>query len=174
MVRSPYDFELTWDNSGFFVKTPKLAQNFFDSYIRPRSTEDGLVSYTSPNLIFFAENSLEMESLPPYMHKTLNQHFVVPGKYNIGKHFRKIECAIHFYNYDTIIVKEGDPLYYVKFLSDEKVTFKRFNMTDTLLKYTNYFGPKKHFVNRVIPLKWYYENTIRNDILKEIKNNVVE
>jgi hypothetical protein len=174
VIKSSYDFKIGWNESGFYVETKRFPQEFFNSVIHPKSEEDGLLSIVSPSLIMFAEDSLEMELLPPYMHKTLNGHFVVPGKFNIGKHFRKLECSIHYYNYDNIQVKEGDPLFYVKFLTDEKITFKRFTMSDTLMRYESYFRTKKHFVNRVIPLKWYYENNIRNAILKEIKNNVVD
>jgi len=173
VVRSNHDYEIQWDKEKLNFKSSVYDQIYFNKYLNVRNIETGLISYLQPNIFLFAEKSLEMELFPAFMHNTLNRHTVIPGKYNIGKHFRKLECAIQFFHSDTIKIKENDALYYIRFLTDEKIEFKRFMIDEKSFQpLINYFIEKRKHVQRILPLKWYYDRSIREKILKEIKNNL--
>lgn len=174
VVRSTYDYELHLDKEKQSITSPLYNRDFPENFIHVRNLSAGLISYTDPRFVFFAEKDLEMELMPAHFHQTLGRHPIVPGTFNIGKHFRPIECAIHFFHSDKIKIRERDPLFYVKFLTNEKIEFKKFFYNqNTLNALLGYFENKMRFTKKVIPLKWYYENSIRNIVLKEIKKNLI-
>lgn len=174
VIRSAYDYELIYDKENKTLKSPNYSQEFFNTYIAVRDLNSGLFSYLEPRLIFFAEKPLKMQLSSAYLHNALNRHVVVPGVYDIGQHFRKLECAMHLFHSDILKIKEKDPLYYVKFLTDEKIEFKYFwYKSEVFEPLYNYLFNKRDFTKKIRPLKWYYENTLRNKILKEIKNNLL-
>lgn len=174
VIRSNFDYRFGWDKDDKNFKSDMYDQHFFNSYVRPRNSNTGLVTYIDPPIIFFSEKSLEMSLIPAFFHNTFNRHVVIPGTFNVGKHFRKLESAIHFFHPDIIEIKEKDPLYYVKFHTEEKITFKSFLFTEKLRTFQAYFSPKKEYTQKIMPLKWYYERNMSKAILKEIKNNLME
>jgi hypothetical protein len=174
LIRSPYDYTISWDKENKKFFSSDYDQKFFEENLLVRNINTGLATYEPIFFTFFAEKDLEMEATSPWFHNTLNRHVVIPGVFNIGRHFRSIECPIQFLFSDTIKIKERDPILYVKFLTDEKIKFKKFYMSEKLKDYGVYFIKKRNFSKKILPLKWYYENSIRKSILKEIKNNIIE
>jgi hypothetical protein len=174
VVRATNDYELTWDKKEKTLKSNLHNQKYFEDYVNVRNLSTGLFSYDDPKIILFAEKSLEATLLPPFFHNTINRSVVIPGVYDIGKHFRKLECAIQLFDSCKIIINEFDPVYYIKFNTQEKIQFKRFFLNERLKELHKFFINKRNFTKRILPLKWYYENSIGKTILKEIKNNLME
>jgi len=174
VIRSSYDYEFNCNCETTEINSKIYNQEFFDNQIIVRDISKGFLSYKEPEIIFFAEKSLEMEQFSAFFHNTFKHHIVIPGKYNIGKHFRKLECALQLFNSDVITIREKDPLYYVRFFTDEKIIFKKFFLTPKLLLIMRSNLNKKNFTKSKIPLQWYYENNYTKTILNEIKNNLLE
>lgn len=173
VVRSTFDYSLTLDKEDNKLYSFDHDQEFFDKYIFVRNAKIGFFSITFSMLIFFSEKDLMIEQFPPFFHNSLGRNVVIPGKFNIGKHFRPLDCAVHGFKSGNISIKEKDPLYYIRFETHEKITFKKFYMSKELFKLSNYFFEKRNYTKKIIPLKWYYENSIRKTILKEIKKNLI-
>lgn len=174
VIRSTNDYELTWDKKEKTLKSSMYDQKYFEKFVNIRNLSTGLFSYEEPKLMLFAEKSLEATLLPPFFHNTLNRSVVIPGTYDIGKHFRKLECALQLFDSTKIIIKENDPLYYIKFNTQEKIIFKKFLFTQKCDELNKHLGIKKSLVKRTVPLKWYYDRTSRDALLKEIKNNLMD
>ena len=174
VIRANHDYELTWNKEEKVLKSDCYGQPYFNKNVHVRNLATGLFSYYEPRINLFAEKSVQLSLIPPTFHKTLKGHAVIPGIFDAGKHLRKLELSFQFLHSDTIVFKEGDPLYYVKFHTDEKIVFKRFFYTEKLIALQQYFFDKRDFTKRMIPLKWYYENNCQKLILKEIKNNLMD
>ena len=175
VIRSTYDYEIDVDCENDRISSKMYDQAFFNDNIVVRDTKSGLFSYLNPSITFFSEKKLEMELLPPFFHNLpWKEHSILPGRFNVGQHFRPLECPVHLFHSDTIKINNKDPLYYVRFFTDEKIVFKRFFVTTKLFKITNNLMKKRTFTKKIIPLQWYYDNTYKKTILKEIQNNLLE
>jgi hypothetical protein len=168
------DYELTWTGKEYI--TSLYDQTFFDNMIMSRGEDSGLFSYLDPNIRFFTDSkSLECELIPPYLNNCdVNNLRVITGKYDIGKHLRKIELAAQFRKPSTICFKAQDPVYYLKFYTDEKIIFKRFYYSDVLSNIEAGYLSKRLFTKKVTPFDvMYNHNSIfKRRILKEIKENL--
>lgn len=175
VIRSKYDYELILDKKNSSLISPIYDQNFFNQNILVRNLESGLFTLNADRPIFFSERDLEIELIPPIFHNTVGRNVVVPGKFNIGKHFRALECALHCFDSGKIKIKEGDPIFYVKFLTKEKIKFKKFFWKkEKFLLFSEWFVKKRNSTKRILPLEWYYERSLSKSILKEIKNNLID
>ena len=168
------DYDLTWTGENFTSNS--YDQLFFDNYIINRGTNSGFFSYKDPIIRFFTDsNSLNCELLPPYLHKSeVNNLRVITGKFDIGKHFRVIELAAQFRKPSTVNFNAQEPVYYIKFYTDEKIIFKRFYYTPVLHNITGSYLYLRFHTKKIAPLEWWYNhNSIyKRKILKEIKENL--
>lgn len=177
VVTSPYDYELTWD--GVDVKTSLYDQEFFDNSVKVRNIDVGFMSLVIPHLIMFAEDSLVAEFIPAHFHDSefSKKTIVLPGMYDIGQHFRRLECAFRFREHDTIKINRGDALYYVKFHTKNKINFKRFLYNAEFFALSQSAVSIRDGVLGVKPLEFYYEffrkNKLKKAFLKLIKENLL-
>ena len=177
VVTSPYDYELSWDGNN--LTTSLYDQNFFESVVYPRDISIGFISFKTPFMHLFAEKSLIMEFIPAYFHDNefTRKMLVLPGRYDVGQHFRRIECACRFRECGSIKIKRGDPLYYLKFHTNEKITFKRFFVSEKLFKLSESIIMLGGKVNWYKPLDFYYsifkKNNLRKVYLKQIRENLL-
>jgi len=132
LVRSPYDIELEVKKTDEGIKYFNLknhTQEFCNSYIVDRNKENSLFSMISVECgyIFYSQKSVLIEQIPATLHTHesdfLKNIMLVQGTFNIAKWYRPVHCAFEIID-DTksISIKRGDPLFYVRFISDEKVT----------------------------------------------------
>jgi hypothetical protein len=85
--------------------------------------------------VFFAEESVKIQQLPPFMHNTADREggWMTSGSFDISQWFRAINLTyILWEGQDAIKVNKGDPAVYLQFLSDKKVNLKRFELTPEL------------------------------------------
>jgi hypothetical protein len=177
VVRSVYDYKIVWDGEKFY--SPDYDQNFWDNNVYPRDNDTGVISFFPPELYFFSEKSLNLELLPAFWHKNdvVKKTSVIGGSYNIGKHFRKIECPMVFHRPCEIEIKRGDALYYVRFHTDEKIKIQYFQMVNNIKELeSGLLAPIYSNSGQPLTLKyWYTRNKLfyRRRLLGLIKNNLL-
>jgi hypothetical protein len=75
------------------------------------------------------------------------------------------------------IIKEDEPIFYAKFLTNKKITLNRFFLTEKLASYSNHCSRSSSTLKENIPLTERYhrfkESKMNYAILKEIKNNLI-
>jgi len=175
-ITSTYDYQFVWN--GQEVISNMHNQEYFDNYIQVRNIEKGLISYIEPRIFFFTDyNKLDMSLLPVIYKKNSINAITIPGTFDIANHFRHLELAMIFNSHQTVCINAGDPLYYVKFHTDKKIKFVRFELTDTLLKLSSSLLQYRRYAKKVVPLSWYYnvvQKFYKKRYLKLIKENLLE
>lgn len=144
--------------------------------------EDGIINnnilHYGLTLYFFAEEELEMSLSSPFFQKAeyLNYGSIIPGKFNIGSWFRKIDIEINLWEQTKIIeIKEEEPLAYFQFETHKPVKFQRFTMNENLYKIANTCGDSGKWYSKV-PLakryKKFNDSGTKKLVLSEIKKNI--
>lgn len=176
VIKNFLTYDISWDGSSYSSKY--YNQKFFDDHVNSRDPSIGLLSYRQPNLRFFCEDSLEITALSPFMHDVdlKRKAIFIPGKYNIGKHFRPLEVPFIFLEKNSkITFKESEPLFYIKFHTDEKIQFKPFLYTEELYSLETAILSVRNGVN-VKSLSFFYNLVTKNykkKILQIIKKNLM-
>ncbi|MFT3786691.1 MAG: hypothetical protein QM770_11060 [Tepidisphaeraceae bacterium] len=95
----------------------------------PNSRKQYRVVNFDHRLLFFCEEPLEMSTSPAFLHRTDFQSklMYIPAGYDISKWLRPLQGTFEI-PADTkeLHFREGDPLYYVKFHTEEKIRLRRF------------------------------------------------
>lgn len=128
---------------------------------------------------FFSNSSINMSVTPAYHFDTEfnNNTTFIGGEFNIGKWFRPVDSTfILKEKYNSLTIKKGDPLFYVKFNTNEKVTLKQFKVTSKLDKLSQDAVCYKQY-DPFKPLPFLYNLFLNKNypkrILKGIKSNLV-
>ena len=180
-VPSLFDFNITVNDSGIMsTGANPLQQDFFDDYVTSHSPEDKLYGLKQ-NIMFVAESdSLEMTQEHPSMVDTdwTRDVYTVPGKLDIGKYFRMLECGWFIKKgVKELNLNEGDTLYYARFHTTKKIKLVPFYWSPTfeaLVLNMKVLGRGTH---KWKPLQFYYDavkkRNIKKLVMKEIKNNLM-
>lgn len=179
IIKYPFDYMLKWDNDS--ITSNMYDQEFFNREVTVRDISQGFLSLVHPDPIFYTEcNNLEVEQLPAFFHKNefIKNGFIVPGKFNIGKHLpRRIEAAYKFTEKTTIKISRNDALFYVRFNTDEEIKFKKFIVTEDFRNLTTEILEVRNRTIRVNSLTWWYDliakNKLKNYFLTQIKKNLI-
>ena len=179
-------------NNLFVIENPMSSSYLFDNTIEstsknslsvmikrePQLNNQILFEYDYP-IIFFAEESLEIQYTPPYFLQAPHLQYgaVTPGQYNIGKWFRPIQTEINLWdNIKEFAIKENEPLAFVNFLTDKKINFKLFHMSPELAKIMTVCATASAWETN-IPLrkryKRFHESKMLQKTLQLIKENLV-
>lgn len=143
------------------------------------SIKNNLLMVYGLHFYFFSEEDLEMSISSPYFQKTdyLQYGAVVPGSFNIGSWFRRIDFEINLWdNVKEIEIKEGEPLAYFSFKTKKRVQLKRFTMNDTLYNIRTTIGNSTLWEPNVSLEKRYkrFKNSKTKElVLREIKKNLL-
>ena len=174
-VLSPFDYLLNVTNGT--ASSQDYTQEFYSDNVIFRDADSRLISYTAPKLYLFAEKPLTAELLPPLFGGMINDANYIVGKYDIGRHFRALELAITLRKDGDVEIKKDNPLYYVRFNTDEPIKFKRFFFTDELLNLANQVLNIRNS-RRPLKLDFYYNIVesygYRKRFLKLIKQNLAD
>lgn len=176
-LQSPYDYSFSID--GDQITTNLYNQDFFNRHVAVRSIQHKSFSFMQP-FIFFTEEKSLLINAPAFPHLENNNitkrcsPFV--GSIDIGKYFRNIDFAFFLKDpYKDFVIKEGEVFAYVKFETNKKINFIKFEPTEKISDYR--LQMQNSLINRKImfrPVDYYYNNfTIKNKIMKEIKENIV-
>jgi hypothetical protein len=107
-------------------------KSFYDAFSHIR--EDKTVTLP-PTYLFYAKESLEMEVLPVFLlnSPSLDNAFFTPASFDIGRWIRPVDFSFVPKDYTKpITINRGDPLYFVRFKSDERVVLERVPFTRSL------------------------------------------
>ncbi len=165
LIRSPIDIKINYEN-GYLSISPQ-NQKFFDNYFKHRGHQ---ISESDPFLmsmhlyyLFIADKDCIVEVLPASFHNISSKIRLIPATFNINKWFRPISFAFEFINEsEPLIIKRGDPLYYVKFRTpdDKKINMKEKNFDESTLNAVHAcVNLKNALPNR--PLNFLYKLTER-------------
>jgi hypothetical protein len=178
LMKNPFDLDIRVEKNQVLNFGNKKLDNMLKT--RLLQVENAYNFNYTPSYIFFSEQSLEMETLSPFMHKNTfcKNGYIYPGVFNISGWFRPVNAALQFYdNTDkTIFSLKGDPIMYIKFLTDEPVRLKRFTINqelkDIMATTTIY---KRYDPNR--SLNYLYDKFTKSGLqkktLKLIKENLI-
>jgi hypothetical protein len=177
-LRFPFDYKLILDN--LYLRSPMYNQQFFDTVMLIRSPEARMFSMNL-HYIFVAEESLEMSITPSIMSDNdfVNKTMVIPGQFDIGRWVRPLDCAFIIKNeYNDITINKDDEFLNVKFLTDKKVTLKKFLATDLFKNLADQNVSSKSFKKKTKGLQYYYNlyqrSRLHNIMMREIKNNLID
>ena len=156
-------------------------QRFFNTELLIRDAKQGLVTFQHPDNIFYTDcTDLELELLPAYLHNNdfTKNGFVIPGKFNIGKHIpRRLEAAYKFADKTAIKINADDAMLYVKFNTDEEIKFVKFIVNDEYRYLLRDVLEVREYTSRIHPLSWWYDLVKRNNykkyFLNIIKKNIL-
>lgn len=177
VFKSPVDFEIDFDP---ITMESNIDPDSSVVYSRMRDKISKIVD-VHPYLIFFSEGSLEMSTFQSSLHWndfTENTSFF-PGKFDIGKWFRPLQCVVKTQN-PKIKIKRGDALFYVRFHTTKKINLIHYNYHLSDLKLTTYMRSclDLKFQYPGLGFKQIYNFFIRNRynkrILEEIKKNITD
>jgi hypothetical protein len=176
-----YSFNLTEDFYVSYKKGFASASNNKEIYYKraPQLIETNIFNLCF-STIMFAEKSLKVQVSSPYFEKSsyMRQGTFVGGIYDIGKWFRSIEAEIiTFKEKGKITFTKNEPLFYVKFSTEDSINLMRFSSTPTLLSLSNNLTISPFSDKPQGSLESRYEaferSNYREAILEEIKANLV-
>ena len=179
-IKSLYTYSLEID--GDKCKADMYNQEFFDSNVNVRSTEQKLLSVKQRVSFITDSPSLKMSQEHPCFedNKFTESSYVVPGMFDIGKYYRNLDFAFHLKeSHNRVEFDEGDTIYYLRFHTDERVSCKQYFITDRLREYRDMVDDIRMFsVAHNRPLSYFYDiykrSNLKSRIIKEIKENLVD
>lgn len=178
LMKNPFDLNIRIEKNTVL----NFGNKKIDPFLQTRVLQvEGAYNFNyTPSYIFFSEESLEMEILSPFMHKNTfcKNGYIYPGVFNISGWFRPVNAALQFYsNADkTIVSLKGDPIMYIKFLTDEPIKLKRFavnkELKNIIYATTEY---KRYDPNRSLPYLYdkFKRSGLNKKTLKLIKENLI-
>lgn len=131
MVRSPISITISYDRKTDSLQITPQDQKFYDNYIRPRGRQRGsndpFLMSIAVQYLFLADAKCFIEQLPVTYHEAsvASKIRLIPGTFDISQWYRPVEFAFEILD-DTnpLAIKRGDPLFYVRFVTDDKVSLK--------------------------------------------------
>jgi len=148
---------------------------------RTPSLKNKLQITLSLSWIFFCEESLKVEITPPYFSEAdhLRYGSVVPGTFDIGKWFRPYLAEFVLKeNTKELVVKNDEPIIFVRFMTDKNIVLKRFVMDEKLKRIERSCAASGNIFGRGFSLESRYniftKTNTNNKILKLIKDNVID
>ena len=131
-------------------------------------------------LHMFAEEPLEVQLTGPYLQNVeyMKYGFLTSGQFDIGQWFRTLNAEVQLNgNEGEIHFKKGEPLFYIKFLTDKKVNLKRFELTAEIDTYSRKCISAKSIFGSKMTLPESYsifnKSRTRDILLKKIKENLI-
>ena len=182
-LKSIYDFRyrLTGnpDNPG------ELHSDYDDTFferngVRARCFEQKLFTMGVYYYFFTEEDTLEMSYIHPYLedNRFTERCILIPGKLDIGVYLRGLDMSYHLREKNTDFqIKQEDTYAYVKFHTKEKIQFKKFLFSPTLMNLDDWMMREKQYKmsHKRLGLKYFYNifkhNGFKKKVLKEIKEN---
>lgn len=179
LVRSPFNFEIeikkTEDGKKYF-STENPEKEFYGAHITDRNEENSLFSMMSIEygFTFYSSHSLVIEQIPAMLHmheaEFLKNIMLIQGTFDIAKWYRPVNYAFEIIDDNKPInIKRGDPLFYIRFLTKEKINF--------IYDFDNVYADKVTAsclsVKRLFPtLKMEDNYNIAKNIIEIFKNKI--
>ena len=177
VITSPIDINITWMNGKVIVNSDD------SSFVDIRDHASGFLSVTFMKYIFFTEDDeLNMRVRNAFFTKNdfTTKCNIIEGEFNIGQWFRNLDASFYFKESGTVVIKKGDPLFYVEFQTKQTVKLKKFMFNNELAQINQFCLSAKNY--NKFPLANYFtllysmfrKSKVKGQILKNIKNNLIE
>jgi hypothetical protein len=173
-LKSIYDFNFIVDGDN--VSTDKYDQKFFDDHVVIRSLRKKFFSFQHKYIFFTDSPSLKTTfyEYPFLEDNNITSRCIIPaGTFDIGRWFRNTEFAFFLKDgFNEFKITKGEVYSYVRFHTEESITFKQFRYTEKLDSYKRdcfqlTINPMKRLTN-------YYNNFKHKKlILREIQENLL-
>jgi hypothetical protein len=142
--------------------------------------ENRITAELDLGFVFFSEEPLEIEMLPPFAEKTLASEYglVALGGMDISSTFRPVVAThILWDGVNEFKAKENEPMFYIRFKTKNPIEFKHFYLTEKLFNVTTVVANWAHLYKWGSPLQFRYDrfknSGMRDIVLKEIKENLI-
>lgn len=182
-LRSPVDFEIIRNPDGVGFHTNHYSQDFWNDfvYVRDNNTLSFNIFY-----FFIPESNLTIESSSAHFtdNDFTNKTMIIPGKFDAYRWMRPIQCSFVIKSdVDRIKINRGDPLIYIRMVTDDNIKLKKFMCSEHLAKIISDNLMIKHKNAALMPytpvkmIEWYnmFETSrIRKVIMNEVKQNILE
>lgn len=177
-LHSPYSYSFSVDENNH-VSSKMYDQDFFDAHVNIRSAEKKMFSFFVPFIFFTEEKSLKMSLKYPNLenNNVTKRCMMIEGTIDIGKYFRNIDFPFFIKDpYNDFIIEEDEIFSYIKFDTKKKIKFIKFYPTDKIKKFSYEAGNANLYKKVSFSSTDFFYNrfSIKNNVLKEIKNNIVE
>jgi hypothetical protein len=165
VIKCPYDVTISYNRAEDRYVTDRLGQEWYNQTFYPRfpiqqnGTITGACVTMRINYLFVADQDLEIESVDvPILHTQLTRNIkLIPGVMNIHRWIRPVDFTFEIADLDQPLeFKRGDPLFSVRFKTDQKVTLSHIDYSDDLKHITEACLTSKNFVPRK-SLKYRYK-----------------
>lgn len=167
------------DQPDFATSTFVRDNHDFNRAFLIRSIKNRLFSLNLSTLFLVESDDLLVSQMPAYLESNgfVDNTVIVPGTFNIGKWPRILECAFHLKE-DKMFLREGEPTYYIKFHTNEKVFLKEFLYTPKMKEYVNYLFASKNYKGDKTKMQYFYDVISRKKgykkrMLEEAAANVI-
>jgi hypothetical protein len=177
-INAPLDYSLNITDSK--ITSSMYDQKFFDEFVTIRSLPEKLISLNNQYMLIPDCPNLEMTLTSPYLESNAfaDNIVAIPATFDIGKWPRFIECAFHMKN-NSVSLKEGDAMLYLKFHTDEKIVFKHFIMTPMMNRYMDIMTSAREFKRLSSTMEFFYnlidnKKQLKKKMLLEAKANVID
>lgn len=151
----------------------------FEKTFMIRDANRGLLSLVPPHIWFIPDKPVIMSQLNAIYSRSsfVDNTHLIEGSYDSHRHTRGTDVSFFLKDPDKgFTLSYGDPLYYIKFDTDEKINFIPFTMTEEL--YAMSIGRMDTIKNRTLKVRtldfWYKlnkSNGYPKRILDYIKRN---
>ena len=148
VMKSPIDYslEVVDDGEKKFLKSMHQDQKFFDEFVLSKFVEDRqkqkgplndtctLFEFNFGTLVYSKE-SVIVEQIPSSFAKNTWHHNInlIPARFDISKWIRPFVCAYEIFDDKIpIVIRRGDPLFYMRFVTERNVKLKRVNFNEDL------------------------------------------
>jgi hypothetical protein len=175
----PIEYELEYKVND--LTTSMWDRKFFMDVVNVREPEH--FRWTSLNFryIFTAEQSLEAETLPCFLTSNpfTDNADIIPGRMDVGKWFRPIECAyVAKPGPRSIVFNQGDAYSFIRFNTEKKIRFRRFFMSPELCYQVNRNIESREYKRKLNPLSYFYNlygrSHMHNRVMKLVKDNLMD
>jgi hypothetical protein len=173
IVKCPLDLTIEIDKEKEVIRTIYDLE-FFNRFVTLRFKGNKKYSMLSLNFsyIFISDKSTKIETLFPTWHKNENNSKInfITGTFNISKWVRPIEYAFEVLKpIEVLNLKRGEPLMYIRFVTDEKVTLERLEFTSEI--YSNiesFVGLKRLLPMQSLDRLYTLANPLMNLLKKKL------
>jgi hypothetical protein len=181
------NYDITWTDDGAISSPESTDVN--KKFLQVRDKNTGMFGLKTLSTVFFTEEpSLMMEVRNAvYARNDFRKYATfLEGTFDIAKWFRPTDFSFYIREKNKRInINYGDSIYYVKFLTDQKVKLKKFHMSDTLSRLTGVLYDNRNLISNNMAnssikdkLQRYYwafaQTKYKKLFLKEIKDNLLE
>lgn len=146
IYRSPVDIDISHESGRYEWKTSLSDQKAIDNLVDVRD-DSGMLTLGMFSF-FFCEESLIVEQLHPFFldGDVASKCETICGSFDISQWFRPLQPAFRFRERqqpDEVSIKRGDPLYFIRFVTQRRVQFQQFKPCPELIDLSNQISEVK-------------------------------